>query len=143
MVERHSEGDDDDRAFVQVGPVQFTRTADEGGSEVLEITVTGRLHRLTAQPLLSGPDLHGIRKLHIHRSHFRNSGKETYVHNLPICPHEWEGGGEKGYLVHRGQKYDQLARDTHLVTDQPDGVTGFANASLPPRPDTVGWQPCC
>ena len=134
VVERYSEGDDDDRAFLQVGPVQYTRTTDEEDSEVLEITVTDRLHRLTAQPLLSGPDLHWIWKLHIPRSHFRNSGQEAYVHNLPIRPHEWEGDDD---LVHRGGKYDQLARHTHLVTDQPDGVTGFANASLPRRPDTV------
>ena len=130
VVERHSEGDDDDRAFVQVGPVQFTRSAE--GCEVLELTVTDRLDRLSAQPLLSGSDRHGIRKLHIPRSLFHNSGQEAYVYNLPIRPHECEGDGQKGYLVHRGRKYDQLARETHLVTDQPEGVPGFANASVPP-----------
>jgi hypothetical protein len=29
VIERHSKGDDDDRAFVQIGPAQFMRTTDE------------------------------------------------------------------------------------------------------------------
>ncbi|KAK3294206.1 prion-inhibition and propagation-domain-containing protein [Chaetomium fimeti] len=127
VIERNSEGDDDDRAFVQVGPVQFTRTTDEEKAEVLEINVTGRLHSLTSQPLLSEPHLHEVRKLHIPRSHFHKSGQEARMYKLPICPAGWAGDDVRGYLVDRGQKYWKLGRGTHLVTDESESVSGFAD----------------
>ena len=137
MIESHSEGDDDDRAFIQVGPVQFTRTTDEEKSEVLEITVTGRLHPLTSQPLLSEPHLHEVRKLHIPRSHFHKSVQEARIYDLPFYPREWTGDDDRGYLVDRGQQYQELGRGTHFVTDESENVRGFADASVPPR----SWQP--
>jgi hypothetical protein len=132
VIERHSEGDDDDRAFVQIGPAKFMRTTDEEKSEVLEITVTGKLHPLTSQPLLSEPHLHEIRKLHIPRSHFHKSSQEARMYELPIHPFvAWVGDDLGAYLIDRGQQYRTLGRGTHLVTDESENVPGFADASVP------------
>jgi len=137
VIERNSEGEDDDRAFTQVGPVRFTRTTDEESSEVLEITVTARLDKWTSKPLLFGPHLRDMRKLHIPRSYFDNPEQGARISDLPVYPHKWADHDEQKYLAQRGLKYESLACGSHWVTYQPESETGFADAGVPLRSGSV------
>lgn len=129
VIESRSEGDDGDRAYVQLGPAQFTHTEDENRLDVVEISVAINLHPWTAEPVLDFKDRETTRKLYIPRSHFQGPRHEARILGLPIYPYKYADDHDKDHLVQRGRKYHILNHARHVTSYEPESSVDAEDAS--------------